>query len=160
MSSIKRSKEILSNKLIYWHLHHWHFVATICIVTLSVTPPASQLDESLLLDSGLYAIQTMDSSLEQTSNCSPKQYQTFQLVIQILQQNPDDLNDWEDKGAERQSPCMIPKNKKQAAFKQDAKVWRNTIFCCKEEKQASTNVKCEMYWDILHTHTHTPERSS
>uniref|UniRef100_A0A3B5BF09 Uncharacterized protein n=1 Tax=Stegastes partitus TaxID=144197 RepID=A0A3B5BF09_9TELE len=33
---------------------------------------------------------------------------TFQLVVQILQQNPDDLNDGEDEGAERQSPCVIP----------------------------------------------------
>lgn len=37
-----------------------------------------------------------------------KQSQTFQLVVQILQQNPDDLNDWEDKRAERQGSCMIP----------------------------------------------------
>uniref|UniRef100_A0A3Q3Q1Q6 Uncharacterized protein n=1 Tax=Monopterus albus TaxID=43700 RepID=A0A3Q3Q1Q6_MONAL len=31
-----------------------------------------------------------------------------QLVVQILQQNPDDLNDGEDEGAERQSSRVIP----------------------------------------------------
>lgn len=33
---------------------------------------------------------------------------TFQLVVKVLQQNSDDLNDREDKGAKSQSPCVIP----------------------------------------------------
>lgn len=35
--------------------------------------------------------------------------QTFELVVQILQQDPDDLNNGEDQGAKRQSSCVIPK---------------------------------------------------
>lgn len=32
-------------------------------------------------------------------------------MVKILQQNPDDLNDWEDKGAEGQTSCVIPKTR-------------------------------------------------
>lgn len=36
------------------------------------------------------------------------QYRTFQLMVQILQQNSDDLNDGEDERPEGQRPCVVP----------------------------------------------------
>uniref|UniRef100_A0A3B3HBU4 Uncharacterized protein n=1 Tax=Oryzias latipes TaxID=8090 RepID=A0A3B3HBU4_ORYLA len=38
---------------------------------------------------------------------------SWRFVVQILQQNPDELNDGEDEGAKRQSPCHKPERSPQ-----------------------------------------------
>ena len=61
--------------------------------------------------------------------------ETFEFVVNVLQQDSDDLDDGEDQRAERQSTCVIPE--------------RQTDRQTKSESKAYHVRSCIMpYWDI------------
>lgn len=64
---------------------------------------------------------------------------TLQLVVEVLEQNSDDLNDWEDERTKSQTACVIPDRQmgsisKQNFFDQDKKVKTAFLHFCEQIK--------------------------